>query len=198
MAPNTEELLEFLQEVPAKELMRHTSNSKFIPRADEPKTIYVEWNPVVESRWMFHVLMSVKKININRSIIILHIHRQKCIEPIFDSWPRRSYQKFCDQCDYTVWRHVARELRHSLPRFSLNLCLVHFSQQEWLCFTTKEFQNSSILENFNENFWVEFPFNGYKPDLDSDVSSLHCIDSYQKRSKWGISRFVMNDNDAAM
>lgn len=125
-------------------------------------------------------MYSVTNININRSLITSHILRQKCIESILDGWPGRSYQKFCDKCDYAVWRHIACKLRHWLLRFSLftefNFFLGHFSQQEWLCFTTKEFQNSSILENFNEDFWVEFPFNGYKPDLDSDVSSMLCID----------------------
>lgn len=61
MATTAEELVEFLQEVSAKDLMKHTSNSKFIPRADEPKTIYIEWNPIVESKKMFRVLSNEYK-----------------------------------------------------------------------------------------------------------------------------------------
>lgn len=49
-ATNNEELLEFLQQIPADELMKHTSHSKFVPSLGEPKTTYIEWNPRVESK----------------------------------------------------------------------------------------------------------------------------------------------------
>lgn len=45
-----EELIEFLQRIPAGELMKHTSNSKFVASEGEPKTTYIEWNPTIESK----------------------------------------------------------------------------------------------------------------------------------------------------
>lgn len=49
-AANTQELIVFLQRIPANELMKHTSNTKFIPSGGEPKKIFVEWNPRIESQ----------------------------------------------------------------------------------------------------------------------------------------------------
>lgn len=49
-ASNDEELVEFLHRIPAVELMKHTSHSKFIPGLGDPKTTIIEWNPTIESK----------------------------------------------------------------------------------------------------------------------------------------------------
>lgn len=55
-ASTSKELIKFLKQIPAEELMKHTSNSKFVPLEGDTKTTYIEWNPTIESKWMLLVI----------------------------------------------------------------------------------------------------------------------------------------------
>lgn len=50
---SSQELIEFLQQVPANKLLKYTSRTEMIPKEGEPRAIFMQWNLVIESKRNF-------------------------------------------------------------------------------------------------------------------------------------------------